>query len=424
MQRPTEFDQRFARQPTSYLAQAILAKSFRMADIIVGKYPEILESQVVFIVPPYLDNDSPRSDDLGAGSYLLKFDTEPIPEFLSLIKYILFVGSYHSCRYIFHILLNTRNGGASSRQGMSAAHQSATLDTEAGRTGWSGLKLRNEEYHIMLTGLIKDNREDRYPLWSVVSSQAAQGHSTDWYYLRLALFYANNRAVKELLRCGWSVNGPSWAYFMTPLLLATRLVTSQNLVLPSLDIARKKGYGKYPPTSQRNTPTDYSFSELFNERYSHRLTNLQENIKTLKQNGAYAPALALVENDGFWVWFWLFYFLLYFLVLPLAVGFATHIRGLARPQVVGWMYAYAVLATLLPPLRVLLSIQAVWHQPTPNRFHWLASYIVLPVLWLSNNIGLVLFLFYLPSMLLIYVCMAGLISALGILHSIPWDFKR
>ena len=61
----------------------------------------------------------------------------------------------------------------------------------------SSLNVTNKPYHFLLVGLIKDDREDWRPLWAEAASQVAMGHTTGWYYLELAIFYANGHANWE-----------------------------------------------------------------------------------------------------------------------------------------------------------------------------------------------------------------------------------
>ena len=72
----------------------------------------------------------------------------------------------------------------------------------------------------MLGNLVRD-RDDREDLWDVIRAQVAAGHAKKMVYLRLAIRHGTNKALTQLLDMGWQVNGPWWAYFMTPYQLST-----------------------------------------------------------------------------------------------------------------------------------------------------------------------------------------------------------
>src|SRR6202034_2012275 len=119
----------------------------------------------------------------------------------------------------------------------------------------------------------------RKHLWGEIVSQVAKGHSTDWYYLKLALFYANSHAVEQLLAIGWDANGPFWAYFIRPLRLA-KVLAKSNRTLPNFKTAYLKSYGK---ATEKNIPKYWMFEQWFGERYEQKAKGILKNIELLEQ---------------------------------------------------------------------------------------------------------------------------------------------
>ncbi|KAI9761607.1 MAG: hypothetical protein M1840_001747 [Geoglossum simile] len=383
---PTEFDEQISHQPTSYLAQAILANSFWAADLILQKYPETIYQRVC-VMPLYLRD--PILDDTTQSpsrSYLLDVDTEPPPLSLSLTEYILLVGSYKSCAYLLRVLQKDRDRPSTTvhRFGIHCQQRTATVTSEEGWSGWGGLRLTPQEYQSLLTGLIKDDREDRLALWEVVSSQVQQGHTTDWYNLRLALFYGNSTAVKELLGRGWSANGPAWAHFITPLRLAMNLHRhGPGSVLPNFKDPYWRCSG---PNKTPQTPGLLSFQESYEEKYNKqnakRESNLLANVIELKRNGGYVSRIYQHQIPP-----WMFCLIFYSAVFPLTLAFALKISPLNLRQRIGFMYLNSVIAAALPPLFLPFSTSTVWRKPMDSTCK-IASYVVFPLLWVGNHVGL------------------------------------
>ncbi|KAH0541251.1 hypothetical protein FGG08_004256 [Glutinoglossum americanum] len=332
---PSESDERISNQPTTYLAQAILVDSFWAADLILQRYPKTL-GQSVRVIPPYLRNRRPAGALLPWESNLIR--SEVLPESFPLIHYILLIGSYKHCAYLLRILQETgRSSAKGHRLSIRRQRRTATVTSEAGLGGWDSLRLQHQEYHFLL---------DRAALWGVVSSQVAQGHSTDWYYLRLALFYANKRAVEELLERGWNANGPIWACFITPLMLAKRLLaTGADCILPTPAGARKIRYGPH------GVPHGSSIGKWEKRYAAGRPSNLEANVNTLERKGGYVPRIYKFQYV-----LWGLYYLFYVVALPLALG--------SNPKIgIGWAYGYVGVALTLPPVPVLFLARYLWNQP-------------------------------------------------------------
>lgn len=413
LQIPTEFDERFSHQPTSYLAQAILSNSFHAADLILRKYPEILDKQIVCIVAPHLRKYFAGSYSSSANSFLLGSDIEPIPEYLPLIQYVLLAGSYKSCAYLLQNLVDSRQVRQSPRRtSRFQLRRRSTPSEERAWTRWSTLILSTREYHFMLVGLVKDDRKDRYSLWDVVGSQVEKGHSTHWYYLRLALFYANSMALRKLLQLGWNVNGPPWAVLITPLMLAKRLESSRDDVLPSLEIAYKKLQG---PRSKAGALEYINFSNSFNARYSTRSSKLTENVKILQENGAYSPPL--LESRVFRFWIWVSYSAFYLLFFPLTLGFKLDCKHVSRRSTIGWMYLGSIIAALMVPC-VLHSTTLLWNRPRSRKYYQIVDYYFLPILWLGNHVSPPLILYFGPpnSAIFIILLLLGASIILDVNH--------
>ena len=184
-------------------------------------------------------------------------------------------------------------------------------------------------------GLIKVNRTDRLPLWDVVTSQVAQGHTVNWYYLCLALFESNEVAVKELLARGWAVNGPPWARFMTPLDLAKRL-------------------------------------------------NARSSIAILKDHGATS---SIFHQDQGKLLFFFLYPAVYLVVIPNIFIFATPIPNLSQGQTAGRAYLYSLTAMTSVPLPYFFTVKWLWGRPKSHFYTWFLRYLVAPLAFAWYNVG-------------------------------------
>ncbi len=301
--------------------------------MILQKYPDSL-NQRVCIIPKYLRGH--RECEYTELSYLKNFDVgpKPPPKYLPLIHYILLLGSYKQCSFLLRFLQETRLRRLPKRRRcIYHRYQSRSMD---GEITWGNLSLTAQEYHYLLFGLIQEDRRDRRPLWDVVTSQVAKGHTVNWYYLRLALFNSNDFAVKELLARGWCVNGPLWARFMTPLDLAER-------------------------------------------------SNRRTSVAILKNHGA--KGTILHKNLGRYLII-VIYPAIYILVIPLSLIFANPIPDWSNSQKVSGAYGYSFAAMICVPLPYFFSAKWLWNRPGSHWYTWIIRYIVAPLTWAWFNVAL------------------------------------
>jgi hypothetical protein len=368
----TEYDGQRACQPSSYLAQAILADSLWAVRLIFEKYPNSLNQQV-WCTPRLLRSQTPDPYVSARHFDLLDFDIEQPPASLELTNYILLVGSYKNCTVLFRLLQDSKQHLAERRNRLESFQLGSRqlYDWEAARPE---LFLSGKAYHFLLLGLIKADREDRKHLWGEIVSQVAKGHSTDWYYLKLALFYANSHAVEQLLAIGWDPNGPSWAYFIRPLRLAK--------VLAKLN---RESFGE---ATEKNIARYWKFEHWFSERYEQKVKGILKNIELLEQGGGYEGFLVKCHGLLFPM-----YISFYLLVLPFTLGIPTSALGEALTDRMGKAYFYALMSLFWPPLPLVLSHEALWNFPSHEKYVYLSRYVYLPGLAISTYLVLPVLLF-------------------------------
>jgi hypothetical protein len=288
-------------------------------------------------------------------STLLAFENEESRASLELTNYILLVGSYRHCTILFQLLQVSKRHSVERRNRLGVFHLSPrqVRDSEAARPD---LVLNAKDYHFLLLGLIKDDREDRRHLWGEIASQVAKGHSTDWFYLKLALFCANSHAVEQLLATGWDANGPFWAYFMRPLKLAK-------------DLANRKA---------------------LDEPFKQNVKDLPKNVELLEQAGGHE---GFIPKAGVLL---RVYILFHLFVLPFIIGTPKSALGRAWKDRMGKAYFYVFMSLFCPLSPFLLSQEALWNFPSRTRLSFLYDYVVLPGMAISTYFVLPFLLFRCP----------------------------
>jgi hypothetical protein len=340
---PQSFDERFSRQPSSFLAQAILASAFQAADAIQTKYPELLEQQTLSAVTGR-ERKFDRVDN--SGSYTLASKSAILigtgRQKFPLRVYVLLVGSYQSCAYLLRNLHRSRSG---------ALCQSSKITSEASRTEaatlhWSELTLRDDEFKALLVGLIQDDKPDRYPLWEVIASQLARGQPRKWKYLVMTLVYANTKALEELLRLGWNPNGGALLYF-----------SREYIII-------------HNPEYLKN-----SHPRLYAQRQKDKV----ENIKLLEHhNSRHSPWLFMV----FLQWYPFIAGAIYLLIIPLTAAYTFHPKCFSRSQVLGRLWTLSIIAGVVPPFIVFFVPATMFDH---GRRTFISLYSFLTLMWLFHN---------------------------------------
>ena len=296
-----------------------------------------------------------------------------------LIEYILFLGSYRQAVFILRHLQGV-GGRKPPRRKFRPWCRHSCKDSD-GASIWDDLTLTNQEYHALLSGLIQANRNDRVQLWEVVSSQKAKGHPTHWYYLRLAIFYANSRAVEELLERGWTINDSIWVYPWTLLGEACWMASDADMgVFPA--------YQKLWKMNQQVHDTRYYCSRRWlDEAVALRKKDAETNVATLREHHAFPS----ISNGSLMLSLIIFgYLAIYLGALP-AILYTRHVLPhLSDLSRLGWVYAYSLLAMLFPPPPLIFGVHWLWNQPGKRRLKSAIRYRILPAICLVNHVGLLM----------------------------------
>ena len=270
-------------------------------------------------------------------------------------EYLLLVGSYKHFRFLlenFHLVKTSDDSSSSAVSKIP----SPTIQAEAGvPKDWTHHHLTPKEFWCVMLGNLVNNREDREGLWDVIRAQVADGHAKKIVYLRLAIKYGNHKALVQLLEMGWSVNGPFWAYCMTPLRLSTRMEQEFQYQRPDYDMDRPK-WGHMDTHKRVYEEFLKKQSEIF-QGFKY-LT--QKNSETLKSQGGRMPKfVSWLRNGRFKLWSLILYLLLYVVVLPLVLAFGTGPYWVWQKPVsqkLAWMYLWSISAVLFPPILLFKSI--------------------------------------------------------------------
>jgi hypothetical protein len=273
---------------------------------------------------------------------------------LPLRLYVLLVGSYQSCAYLFRNLHKSRS--RMLRRSSKIASEASRAETAT--LHWSELTLGQEEFHMLLVGLIQDNKPDRYPLWEVIASQLERGQPRRWKYFVMALYYANTKALEELLRLGWNANGGSLLYFCPPL-----------------------SFAKYLRSHNTFYPTTHSES-LYPRLKSQKQKGLEENVRLLQQHSSrhMPPWFKFLLN-----WYIVLAVAAYVLVIPLTAAYTFHPKCLTRSQFLGRLWTVSVIAGVAPPLIGFFVPATMYNLPGAGRSSLISSYTFLLLLWLFHH---------------------------------------
>ena len=439
LQEPSEFDERFSGEPVSFLSQAILTSSYSSARLIIDIYPSLLDQNAIMLPvaarkPGAQNYMSPSFSDLfdldsefGGAPYTPDPWHWYKPQKIPLIQLILLVGSHKHCIFLLKELCRTRRRSVfdklaeSDQQAVWISHGTV----EQGTSEWKRCQLSPQEYHMLLTGLIKNNRQDRKGLWDTIGIQVHYGQSKDVYYLRLAISCANDYAVEKLLECGWSMNGPLPSRIFSPLLLAL-YCASHSPYYGHEGYSRRAREGdqyleEFPETRLRADVSQYR--ETGKKSWHELRFSKTACFEILYGNGASIPEVSDWAVD--WKKRYLLlltYFGIYYALLPLTLVYCGPYVGSVGNfhQVLGLSYLWATLCIIAPPLPILFLFPWQMGLPTaifamrrvfwpfdhlfvmgidtfkPNAFRgymWLKRRTGTLIPWIGWSIATVLFLF-------------------------------
>ena len=270
----------------------------------------------------------------------------------TLLEYVLLVGSYRHCRFLLEHLHASRSTKKGIHLTSTKSKSSLTVKAEAGiRNHWEHCQLTPKEFWCLMLGNIVREREDREDLWNVIHAQVSDGHVKKMVYLRLAIRHGTKKALVQLLDMGWQVNGPFWAYFMTPYSLSTCMERQTNRILHHApenwanprwgDLDTHKGVFKQYKKQQEKIYANY-----------RQLAKQMSGI--LKERGGKMPKCVLwLRNDRTYLQATVLYALMYGLFLPLILTFSTGPYWKWRKplgQKLAWMYLWSLGAVLFPPV--------------------------------------------------------------------------
>ncbi|KAK3998018.1 hypothetical protein QBC44DRAFT_392478 [Cladorrhinum sp. PSN332] len=242
--RPCQLDEELSGQPSAFMAQAIFC-AFRSVSIIATKYPAVL-GQLVHQLPFADRLRASQSYTATSNCPLLKWDAIMPVEPMPLPQFILLAGSNGDCQFLQELRIQdakqahqqrTRSPDQlPSQQCHGAALDEDDLDSADEDWTWRDHPISLTEFHWLLVGLIAEDRPAREPLWELVKHQLELQRrgtrlSADAYYVRLAVMYANHRALAQLLNNGWNMNGGMAGLFCSPLQLAL-CIEKAGLMLP------------------------------------------------------------------------------------------------------------------------------------------------------------------------------------------------
>jgi hypothetical protein len=242
--RPYQLDEELSGQPSAFMAQAIFC-AFRSVSIIATKYPAVL-GQLVHQLPFADRLRASQSYTATSNCPLLKSDAIMPVEPMPLPQFILLAGSNGDCQFLQELRIQDAKQAHQQRtrspcklpsqQCHGAALGEDDLDSADEDWTWRDHPISSTEFHWLLVGLIAEDRPAREPLWELVKHQLELQRrgtrlSADAYYVRLAVMYANHRALAQLLNNGWNMNGGMAGLFCSPLQLAL-CIEKAGLMLP------------------------------------------------------------------------------------------------------------------------------------------------------------------------------------------------
>jgi hypothetical protein len=289
----------------------------------------------------------------------------------TLPEYILLVGSYNHCRFLLSRLHRLRVAKHNARPFATKSQPSLASNEELGISeDWQRCQLTFKEFWCLMLGNLVREREDREQLWDVIRVQVSCGHAKKMVYMRLAIRHGTNKALIRLLDMGWQVNGPFWAYFMTPYRLATRMERQARLLRSYHapigwdsprwgDLDTHKGVFEEYKKEQEKIHANYG--------------NLAaQNSATLKERGGRMPGFVLwFRNDRFYLWAVVLYYLLYALFLPVLLAYVTgpywRWRQTSEYKLL-WMYVWSIVTVFSPPARLFnkepsfFTSEVIWTQ--------------------------------------------------------------
>ena len=370
LRKPTNFDEYFSGEPASLLLQAILTESFPAATMIINAYAALLDQECL-VTPFYTRRRDAQNYPPALFSPLLPgapgiFTKAPTSSRMPLLQLVLLIGSCDSCKFLLRELCRLEKRKImSSGSSYQRSEDRSPNNLEEGIPGWKRCMLTAHEYHLLLSGLIKQDRPDRYDLWNIVGQQVHYGKPTDIYYLRLALFFSNYHALRHLLKCGWSPNGPWWFRLFPPLLLA--IANTKSL---EYGATRSSPTNSYLWSRVRSRPEyDIDTRAGADARYfgkanwDYSIEARERCVLLLKERGAEVPKLvAWIQDEQHTLRRWLLlitYLAFYYVLLPLmAFYFSSYqARMGSSSQALGLLYGWVTACVLSPPLVILFFPQ-------------------------------------------------------------------
>ena len=203
----------------------------------------------------------------------------------------------------------------------------------------------------MLGNLVRE-REDREGLWDVIRAQVSSGHAKKMVYLRLAIRHGTNKALLQLLDIGWDVNGPFWAYFMTPYMLSTHM---EHRSTYNFDYHAPPGWDT-PRWGDLDTHKGV-FEEYKRQQekiHANYAQLAKSNSTLLRERGGRMPGFVpWFRNAQTYRWAKVLYVFIYAVFLPLTLAFATGpYWAWPRPTKYKliWMYVWSFITVFSPPI--------------------------------------------------------------------------
>jgi len=441
--RPSQLDEELSGQPSAFTAQAIFSCAIKSASVIATKYPALLE-QLVHQLPSAERLKASRSYTVASNYPVLTSDAIMPVKPMPLPQFILLTGSSGDCQFVQELRIEAgRQAHQQRTRGPCRLPSQNCHGTELDEFNlesaeevwtWRDHPLSLTEFHWLLVGLIAEDRRSREPLWELVKHQLElQRHGTrlsaDSYYVRLAVMYANHRAMAQLLDRGWNMNGGMAGLFCSPLGLAL-CIEKTGLILP---IKPHKYLDVGGLSILRNEFTTLTPSKE---------QSLSQSMTLLRARGGTARVLSLLLNPRSrllgMIQMWMLKIVLlviHVIVLPLGIGFTCQP---VAPEAQRLKFLYLYLWSLGALVNVVTLLSATWKELlllsplacfTPRTYSWwrlwpgysihalclcliLGQYIAVPWLFfskaLSNDIVYNMFLagiiiINLPLLLLLWV---------------------
>lgn len=319
------------------------------------------------------------------------------------IVFVLEYGSYEQCRFVMERLVPLR-----SKSGLGAIvdtdqKNGTSNHQEEGILPWTRCPLLPHEFGSLLLGNIKRSQGNRQELWNVVEEQVKMGHSKSGYWLKQAILRGNTDAVEQMLRRGWTANGPIWTRYDTPLQYSKGLkdsITDFEYLFRQMnpDLPQNEWIG-----SATHAVTYKAYQDQIKE---HSWTQWRRRLVVCQE---------ILENNGgkiFWVgktlqsenhailqlWSFIFIFCLHTVVFPPALVYGTTNvwTTMNTKEKFGFAYLWSLLSICL--LRVFRHWAntfpfAAWRSRTlllwrmwlPILLMFFANYFALPILVIRVN---------------------------------------